>query len=416
MHERILPRIRVGVAGRMGGGVLAVALAGCLDRNAGLDDPTVVEPSTGDSSSSSGSTTIPGIMTTTVDSGHGGSDSDGTTAEPVPEPCGNGKIDPPELCDQGEANSDAGECTLACRWNVCGDGRVHAGDETCDDGPDNGKYGHCDMNCDGPAERCGDLSVQADEGEMCDENDPHFACLKECTWATSCTNIKASWGDEATTGIYLIRRMSQFLTVWCDMDADGGGYTFIKYASGTVLDDHNDPEYPFSPIYLSALQAEQKCGYWGLRLFAPRSPEHLAAAVGAANAKQFAPIQKDTLFPPYPEIDSDVEGYLSIMGVYPVTPGTSCVGKALNSEACPEWAIKPDPLQPDVVLPYWVSDTPIANQPNTTACAGCSLFYHWNIVAQPPQLAGYITINMMNKGAISSHFLCELGDKLGPPG
>lgn len=403
--------------GPAGGVVLALASVGCLNPNGGQIDPTVVDASTGGTGSTHGTdgTTTSGIMTTTVDvdSSGGDSDSDGSASgDPTPEPCGNGKIDPPEQCDKGEANSDEGECTLACRWNVCGDGRTEVGEEVCDDGPDNGEYGRCNIDCDGPAERCGDFKVQEEEGELCDDGDPHYGCLKECTWATSCLKIKESWGDAATTGLYVIRRMSQNLTVWCDMDADGGGYTFLKYASGTLVDDEDDPSYPFKREFLTALEAEQKCGYWGLRLFAPRSPEHLAAAVGAANATQFAPIQKGSSFPPEPKIDNDVEGYLAIMGVYPVKPGTSCAGQPLNSETCPEWAIKPDPLQPDVELPYWVSDKTFAGQPGATACAGCSLFYQWNKLAQPPVLAD---IKTLAKGAISSHFLCEIGDKLGPP-
>jgi len=415
-HERILPRIRGAIVTGTGGAALVLALVGCLDRNGGQIDPTEVDVSTsasGSTGSTDGTTAFPGVMTTTVDPGHSDSDSDGSaTTDPTPEPCGNGKIDMPEQCDQGEANSDEGECTLACRWNVCGDGRTEVGEEVCDEGPDNGEYGHCNIDCDGPAERCGDFKVQEEEGELCDDSDPRYGCLKECTWATSCVDIKASWGDAATTGLYVIRRMSQNLVVWCDMDADGGGYTFLKYASGTLVDDEDDPGYPFKREFLGALEAEQKCGYWGLRLFAPRSPEHLAAAVGAANATTFAPIQKGSSFPPDPEIDDDVEGYLAIMGVYPVAAGTSCVGEPLNSEACPEWAIKPDPLHPDTVLPYWVSDMAVANQPGTITCAGCSLFYHWNKAAQPPVLAGYFTLE---KGAVSSHFLCEIGDKLGPP-
>lgn len=409
MHERILPRVRVGL-------LFALPLAACLDRNGGQIDPTAVELTGGSDSSGSSTgeaTTFPGIMTTTEDGDDSDSDGSGTTEPPAA--CGNGKIDPPELCDQGENNADDAECTSECRWNLCGDGRPEKGEELCDEGPDNGKYGHCGVDCNSLAERCGDGKVQKDEGELCDSNDPHSGCLKECTWPTSCAELKASWGDQAEDGLYLIRRMSTWLTVWCDTDEDGGGYTFLKYASG--VDGDPDPiDFLFVPNYLSALQAEQKCGYWGLRLFSPRTPGHLAAAVQAASAKEFAPIHHDgPQFPPVPDIDSDVGGYLSIMGIYPVTPGTSCVGKPLNSDDCPEWAAKPDPLQPDVPLPFWVTDKVVANEPSTDSCADCSLFYTWDITVDPPVLIDYEASKFGGKGPMSAHFLCEIGDKLGPP-
>ncbi|PCC74807.1 hypothetical protein SAMN02745121_06013 [Nannocystis exedens] len=414
MHERIPPRIRVGVDWRAASVGTALLLAGCLDRNGGQIDPTAVEPSTGAGTDSSGSTTFPGIMTTTVDPHPGDSDSDGgSTGEPAPLPCGNGKIDPPEQCDQGEANGDDRECTSACRWNICGDGLVEAGDELCDDGKaKNGTYGHCDKYCDKFAEHCGDGKVQTGDGEVCDDPDPKYGCLPDCTQAASCLAIKAGWGDAAETGLYFLQREGRGLTVWCDMDADGGGYTFLKYASGTVVPD---PPDKFIPEALTAAQAEAKCAHWGLRLFSPRSQEHLRAAITAASAAEFGPVSDSGDFPPNIAVDSDAAGYLSIMGIYPVTPGLSCQDRPLNHEDCPQWAAKPHPLTPDVVMPYWVSDKIFAGQPGTSNCAGCSLLYDWNLDVQPPVLTGYFAVPMNGKGASSPHFLCEIGDKLGPP-
>ena len=49
--------------------------------------------------------------------------------------CGNGVLEPDEVCDDGDA--DAGDdCTTECLLPVCGDGYVHADTEECDDGND----------------------------------------------------------------------------------------------------------------------------------------------------------------------------------------------------------------------------------------------------------------------------------------
>ncbi|MFZ6177431.1 hypothetical protein [Nannocystis pusilla] len=408
MHARIPLRIRVGVDWRV---AVALMLAGCLDRNGGQIDPTAVEASTGGGDGSSSGTTFPGIMTTTVDPG--GSDGDsGSTGDPTPAPCGNGKIDVPEQCDEGDANGDDRTCTSSCRWNICGDGLIETGDEVCDDGKGkNGTYGHCGKYCKDFSPHCGDGTLQAADGEVCDDPEPMYGCLPDCTQATSCLDIRTGWGDAAETGLYSIRRLDRQLTVWCDMQADGGGYTFLKYASGTLVPNPPEPD-KFIGEPLTAAQAEEKCASWGLRLFSPRTQQHLRAAVTAASAAEFAPVHVNGDYPPTVAADSDAAGYLSIMGIYPVTPGLSCESKPLNSEDCPQWAAKPDPQAPDVVMPYWVTDKIFIGQPGTGNCAGCSLLYDWNLQVQPPVLTGYFALNT---GASSPHFLCEVGDKLGAP-
>ncbi len=81
---------------------------------------------------------------------------DGTTcaaAQPVciVNPCGNGRVEPGETCDDG--NTTAGDgCNATCQVEVipepepcCGDGHVDAGEE-CDDGNTTGGDG-CDSVC-----------------------------------------------------------------------------------------------------------------------------------------------------------------------------------------------------------------------------------------------------------------------------
>ena len=74
--------------------------------------------------------------------------------EPVAdEPCGNGVIDAPEECDDGNRLSGDG-CSGGCRLEVCGNGIVDAG-EACDDGNDAVGDG-CTPACE--AERCAILT------------------------------------------------------------------------------------------------------------------------------------------------------------------------------------------------------------------------------------------------------------------
>lgn len=391
MHERIFPRICTCVG-------LVLLLPACLDRNGGGNiDTTMVELTTGGGSTGTAgtSTTYPEIMTTTLEpddtstSSSGSSDSS-TTEDPMLPNCGDGKLDEGEECDDGEANADDAACTSACNQAVCGDGLVRAGVEVCDDGGDNGEYGKCADGCKGMGPRCGDGELQMDQGEFCDQPSPDSGCLKECTWATSCLQLKESWGDEAGDGLYVIHRMSQFLTVWCVMSADGGGYTLLKHTA-------TEPN-----VYRTAKDAEQICSsQYGMQLVVPRSLAHLTALAKVAASPALAPANDaEDMIP------GDAQAYLAILGVYPDTPGVSCVNKPLNSAACPEWKAKSGP--------YWLTGTPLdPTQPSTSNCEGCSMSYTW-AMGDPPTLLGYEAFKANGMGATSTHFMCDVGDKTGP--
>jgi hypothetical protein len=47
--------------------------------------------------------------------------------------CGDGEVQPPEQCDEGdEGNADSGKCLANCRWATCGDDHLRIGVEDCD--------------------------------------------------------------------------------------------------------------------------------------------------------------------------------------------------------------------------------------------------------------------------------------------
>ena len=371
---------------------VTLPLSACLNQHVGGDDSTtniVLSSSDTGALSTSGddtSTTRPGIETTTyepVDTDTGGSSSSGGTTETIPAMCGDGVVDMDEQCDDGNKD-DSDECLSTCKTATCGDGIVRTGWELCDDAADNGTYGHCNATCTDLGPRCGDGVLQPDEGETCDVADPKLGCLKDtCTWAASCLEIKTAWADAATSDAYLIHRDGKDLNVWCEMDADGGGYTFLKYAAANGVE-------------LSAKQAEIECQKLGLHLFVPRSADHLSAATEFADTPN--------LMPQGGGKDGDLTTYLKILAIYPVMPGQSCTGQALNRDACPQWKAGDGGT-------YWVSGAAIdLTEPSTSNCAECSMSYMWDANMNPP-LVGYEAFKNGGIGATSSNFLCDVGDK-----
>lgn len=93
----------------------------------------------------------------------------------VPMTCGDGVVQAPEECDDGN-RSDDDACTNKCTVPKCGDGAVQAG-EACDDGNRN-DTDTCTNACKAPA--CGDSLVQS--GEECDDGNPNNAddCSNAC--------------------------------------------------------------------------------------------------------------------------------------------------------------------------------------------------------------------------------------------
>lgn len=98
--------------------------------------------------------------------------------------CGNGRREPGEECDDGDAD-DCDSCSTRCTLVTgCGDG-VACGDEACDDGNDD--------DCDGCSAacvlesglRCGDAMVNGACGEICDPPAPG-TCGADCGRVPAC--------------------------------------------------------------------------------------------------------------------------------------------------------------------------------------------------------------------------------------
>lgn len=378
---------------------LAVCTGGCLSPNGGEMTTNVnLSSETGgvDASSGSGSgSTFNEIMTTTEDpdttphseSSHSDSaDTTGVSSDTtgVVVGCGDGVLDTmTEECDFGTGNADDAACTADCKMARCGDKLVQKGVEKCDDGLNDGAYGGCATDCTALAPFCGDGQVQ-EAYEACDEADTKNGCIAStCKWAKSCKEIREGLPDdpEVTDGVYSIKPLDEKIKVLCDMDADGGGYTFLKVAL-------QEPGAKYN-----AAQAEAECKKYGMQLFVPRSEAHAIAAVMMAKSTALVPVGTGA-------VKSNLD-YLRILGIYPVMESKSCTGAPLNSQDCPEWKA--------AGTKYWVTDMPVPGLPGTKNCVKCSNAYYWK---DDGTLDFYETPYLDGLGADTYRFMCDVGDKL----
>ena len=110
-------------------------------------------------------------------------DTDPTASTGPGESCGDGEVQAPEECDDGnDDNTDA--CLDNCMMARCGDGYAQAGVEGCDDGENGIETDDCLTGC--IAATCGDGVVwsgveECDDGENGDDTD---ACITGCVAAT----------------------------------------------------------------------------------------------------------------------------------------------------------------------------------------------------------------------------------------
>jgi cysteine-rich repeat protein len=98
----------------------------------------------------------------------------------------------------GDDYCRAGECIVV---PDCGDGRVDSGEwtEVCDDGKNDGSYGSCMPGCLALGPRCGDATLQAASGELCD-NGSATPCPASCDDGVACT-ADARTGSAASCNV-----------------------------------------------------------------------------------------------------------------------------------------------------------------------------------------------------------------------
>jgi cysteine-rich repeat protein len=175
----------------------------------------------------SGSSTGTGTGTST-DSGTDTTDTDTTGTDTGTEMCGNGELDPGEMCDDGnDDNFDS--CTELCQPPSCDDGIWSTGETDLDCG------GICDAVC--------------ADGLTCNQDDDCVSACADgaCVTALSCADLLARAPDSASTGLhdidpdgddgpiepYMVHcEMGEFLQT----DLDGGGWTLVM----SVADDGAD--------------------------------------------------------------------------------------------------------------------------------------------------------------------------------
>lgn len=157
-------------------------------------------------------------------------------SEPLGPGCGDGVVDPGEMCDdRNSISTDA--CLSACVFARCGDGIVHAGVEACDDNnsvPGDG----CTNDCALPS--CGNGIVEA--GELCDDgNDIDTdACPSRCLPAI-CGDGFVHAGFEQCDGGVLNADRPAFLLVQGDLvrpiepvERDESVNSFYNYFSASA--------------------------------------------------------------------------------------------------------------------------------------------------------------------------------------
>eukprot|EP01098_Paradermamoeba_levis_P007256 TRINITY_DN2_c0_g2_i4.p1 TRINITY_DN2_c0_g2~~TRINITY_DN2_c0_g2_i4.p1 ORF type:complete len:786 (-),score=358.39 TRINITY_DN2_c0_g2_i4:388-2478(-) len=95
-------------------------------------------------------------------------DGDGCSSSCQKE-CGNGRVDPGEVCDDGPRNDDTKPacCRTNCRLPRCGDGVTDPGEECDDAGQNIAGPNFCRPDCTLP--KCGDGIVDHLYGELCDQ-------------------------------------------------------------------------------------------------------------------------------------------------------------------------------------------------------------------------------------------------------
>ena len=116
--------------------------------------------------------------------------------------CGNGVLDPGEVCDDGMNMGGEGGCLTCTSIQECGDG-MPEGTESCDDGILNGTgNGQCLDDC-SATQSCGDETVNGTE--VCDDGilngTGNDACLSDCSGTQACGDGSANGTEACDDGV-----------------------------------------------------------------------------------------------------------------------------------------------------------------------------------------------------------------------
>jgi len=186
-------------------------------------------------------------------------DGDGCSAScQSDETCGNRILDPGEACDDG--NTVAGDgCGVTCQFDpYCGDGNVDPG-EGCDDGnADNGDG--CTISCAAEAS-CGDGNP--DPGEECDDGNRDDGdgcsgyCLDELRAWVGPERVDSGDGDASGATVAFdgdgnaIAVWPQFdgarLSIWASRYRPGLGWSAQEVIDDDVVGDATGPQIAVSP-------------------------------------------------------------------------------------------------------------------------------------------------------------------------
>lgn len=193
--------------------------------------------------------------------------------------CGDGVLAGLETCDDGAANgSTFGVCNPTCTGLMaCGDG-VLEGYELCDDGVHNGEYGYCNATCDAVI-GCGDGVVQG--SETCDEGDLNGAygckagatvllgngqryCVGPQSTAPSCTEAQvglgAQWAEiDAAQSAELAELLGDGMVRLGIVRQDGCPNNVFVWPSGNSLSPNPPLMNPWSSYWAPGEPTLEEC-------------------------------------------------------------------------------------------------------------------------------------------------------------
>ena len=247
------------------------------------------------------------------------------------------------MCDVGDKwglNGPGGGCNEAshCTTRFCNDGVC----DTCD----------ADGDCGGR--------------RTCEDG--------QCRAPSSCLELRRRdpGADSGTYEIYPEDSEVGPVEVYCDMETDGGGYTYLKVDNGGEA---------------NAAQAEAVCADRGMQLFITRTEAHRNASVDVMRNAAVGGLATDN--------------FMRILGIYPNHRGAGCSRIGFNDQTCTSWDASDD-------RPWFVSWRTDITEPNGDNGTTSSQYYSWR---GDREVNWYNDINP--PGYTSRYFMCDVGDKWG---